>query len=248
MFADLSLGMPEAQAAYFNGYNGGVDQFGRVVTAPFGIDLAREVSIDIGLEPGNNDWINVSFLWTEGWDGGSDVQPPKPGETTAPQATLAIMIPIEVASPNPDGSVHHTVQEGQTMWNIAAAYQVDISSILSLNGMTDGSTIFPGQKLLIKPPITPSTTDTPEDLFTPTPTGTVEPSKTYTAQPATTLPPARQTPTPETILEVTLLSTSSNTRSSSDESGIDPVLTGIIGFGLTGAALFILGQWLTRKP
>ena len=68
MFADLPAGMPEAQAAFFDGYNGGVDQYGRMVTAPFGIDLGRQVSIDIGLEPGNNDWINITFAWTEGWD------------------------------------------------------------------------------------------------------------------------------------------------------------------------------------
>ncbi len=68
MFADLPAGMPEAQAAFFDGYNGGVDQYGRTVTAPFGIDLGRQVSIDIGLQPGNNDWINITFAWTEGWD------------------------------------------------------------------------------------------------------------------------------------------------------------------------------------
>ena len=68
MFADLPAGMPEAQAAFFDGYNGGVDQYGREVIAPFGIDLGRQVSIDIGLEPGNNDWINITFAWTEGWD------------------------------------------------------------------------------------------------------------------------------------------------------------------------------------
>jgi hypothetical protein len=68
LFPDLPLGMPEAQAAYFDDYNGGEDQFGRTVTAPFGIDLDRDVSIDIGLQPGNNDWIDVTFLWTDGWE------------------------------------------------------------------------------------------------------------------------------------------------------------------------------------
>lgn len=68
LFPDLPLGMPEAQAAYFDDYNNGKDQFGRTVTAPFGIDLNRQVSIDIGLDPGVNDWIDVEFLWTEGWD------------------------------------------------------------------------------------------------------------------------------------------------------------------------------------
>ena len=68
LFPDLPVGMPEAQAAYFDNYNNGKDQFGRTVTAPFGIDLNRDVSIDIGLNPGVNDWIEVAFLWTEGWD------------------------------------------------------------------------------------------------------------------------------------------------------------------------------------
>ena len=74
MFADLPLGMPQAQAAYFDGYNGGLDQYGRKVTGPFGIDLSRQVSKDIGLKPGNNDWVTVSFMWTENWGAG-----PSPG-------------------------------------------------------------------------------------------------------------------------------------------------------------------------
>ena len=68
LFPDLKAGMPEAQAAYFDDYNNGEDQFGRTVTAPYGIDLADQVSIDIGLNPGVNDWIEVTFLWTDGWD------------------------------------------------------------------------------------------------------------------------------------------------------------------------------------
>ncbi len=68
LFPDLEPGMPEAQAAFFDDYNDGEDQFGRTVTAPYGIDLADQVSIDIGLNPGVNDWIEVTFLWTEGWN------------------------------------------------------------------------------------------------------------------------------------------------------------------------------------
>lgn len=67
MFIDLPRGMPEAQAAYFDDYNGGKDQFGRTVTSPVAIDLAREVSVDIGLQPGTNDWVTVTLLWTDGW-------------------------------------------------------------------------------------------------------------------------------------------------------------------------------------
>jgi hypothetical protein len=68
LFTDLPLGMPEAQAAYYDNYNGGADYLGRTVSAPFGLDLNRDVSIDIGLQPGDNDWVEIVYLWTEGWD------------------------------------------------------------------------------------------------------------------------------------------------------------------------------------
>lgn len=90
LFTDLPLGMPAAQAAYFDDYNDGEDQFGRTVTAPFAIDLGEDVGSDIGLEPGNNDWIEVTFPWTEGWDSvnpavvallsPSDLEPPYTGD------------------------------------------------------------------------------------------------------------------------------------------------------------------------
>ena len=41
--------MPEAQAAYQNGYNGGKDQYGRTVLNPGGCDLSIQVAADIGL-------------------------------------------------------------------------------------------------------------------------------------------------------------------------------------------------------
>ncbi len=68
LFTDLPMGMPAAQAAYFDDYNDGKDQFGRTVTAPFALDLGDHVGSDIGLNPGMNDWVEVTFRWTDGWD------------------------------------------------------------------------------------------------------------------------------------------------------------------------------------
>lgn len=68
LFPDLPAGMPEAQAAFYDDYNNGEDQFGRQVIAPFGIDLTDNVSVDIGLPVGVNDWIEVTYLWTDGWE------------------------------------------------------------------------------------------------------------------------------------------------------------------------------------
>jgi hypothetical protein len=59
-FTSLALGLPEAQAAYQNGFNGGKDEFGRLVSNPAGIDLADGTFWDsLGLS--GNAWIDVTF-------------------------------------------------------------------------------------------------------------------------------------------------------------------------------------------
>ncbi len=66
LFTDLSEGMPESQAAFFDDYNGGKDQFDRVVLNPAGIDLSPEVAADLGLAFMQNAWVNVTFNWETG--------------------------------------------------------------------------------------------------------------------------------------------------------------------------------------
>lgn len=60
---NLPQGRPQAQAAYQDGYNGGRDQFGRVVLNPAGIDLADGTFWD-GLLLTTNAWVDVAYLWT----------------------------------------------------------------------------------------------------------------------------------------------------------------------------------------
>lgn len=78
-FTDLPTGRPEAQAAFYDSYNtvsdctdldheptgkpGGADQFGRCVLNPAGIDLSVAAAAVLGLNPLENDWLTVSFLW-----------------------------------------------------------------------------------------------------------------------------------------------------------------------------------------
>ncbi|MBW1602459.1 hypothetical protein JJV70_10120 [Streptomyces sp. JJ66] len=63
---DLPRGVPEAQAAYQDGYNGGRDQYGRKVSNPAGIDLADGTFANVGLR--GNGWVTVTYLWTDGGD------------------------------------------------------------------------------------------------------------------------------------------------------------------------------------
>ncbi|WP_275003909.1 hypothetical protein [Promicromonospora iranensis] len=62
-WADLPQGRPQAQAAYQDSYNGGLDGFGRRVANPAGIDLGDGTFWDgVGLT--DNAWTTVTYLWT----------------------------------------------------------------------------------------------------------------------------------------------------------------------------------------
>jgi RHS repeat-associated protein len=61
MFTDLPHGMPEAEAAYFDGYNGGMNEFGQLVTNPAGMNVSHQVADKLGM--GGSAWVQVTFPW-----------------------------------------------------------------------------------------------------------------------------------------------------------------------------------------
>ena len=61
MWKDLPRGKPEATAAFFDNYNGGLDEFGRQVLNPAGIDLTPAVARRLGLAKYENAYIYVSL-------------------------------------------------------------------------------------------------------------------------------------------------------------------------------------------
>jgi LysM repeat protein len=250
MFADLSLGMPEAQAAYFNGYNGGADQYGRKVTAPYGIDLARQVSVDIGLEPGNNDWIQVGFLWTENWGqpGAGAAQAPAQSATQLPAQTPTAA--PKAVTPQADGSLVVVVQPGQTLWEIAAINGLSLQELLDLNNLSQDALIRDGEKLLVKgaDPGLPLT-QTANAIV---PTDTPRPTRT----PTITLPPT-QTSVTQIVQAETATATTAQPGSARSEkaqkpaiikfiSGTNPWLLVIVGIVVAGLILILAGLILDR--
>ncbi|MEZ4730252.1 MAG: DUF6531 domain-containing protein [Caldilineaceae bacterium] len=61
LFTDLPQGVPEAEAAYFDNYNNGLNQFGQVVTNPAGVNLSETAARQIGMV--GNQWVSVTFPW-----------------------------------------------------------------------------------------------------------------------------------------------------------------------------------------
>ncbi|WP_433801774.1 hypothetical protein [Actinomycetospora sp. CA-084318] len=62
-FGDLPRGVPQAQAAHDDGYDGGRDGFGRRVANPAGIDLA-DGTFRRDLRLTDNGYVDVAYLWT----------------------------------------------------------------------------------------------------------------------------------------------------------------------------------------
>ncbi|MDY6821443.1 MAG: hypothetical protein SVN78_07475 [Deferribacterota bacterium] len=58
-FDILSICMPEAMAAFNEDFNDGLDQFGREVLNPAGIDLSIEAAKKLGLEYLENAWVTI---------------------------------------------------------------------------------------------------------------------------------------------------------------------------------------------
>jgi len=132
--------------------------------------------------------------------GSAIIQPTSGGPTST---TAPVIQPVTVATPYADSSVIHAVQYGQTLWSIADAYGISLDDLLSMNGLTEDSAIYPDDLLIIVPASieaeeTLDFTDTPEvqtPTLMPTPTEVVESTPTEAV-----LTPTRNANAPGSIL------------------------------------------------
>ena len=86
-------------------------------------------------------------------------------ENPAPPVSQ-IIIPVQIAEPDDEGRIYHTVRSGQSFWSIAVAYQITIRDLEIWNNISRDNGLVVGQELFI-----PSS-DT-EGYATPTPVGMV---------------------------------------------------------------------------
>jgi uncharacterized protein YkwD len=142
-------------------------------------------TLDVGYISGDPG-IGAGSPSGSGTGSGTAASPPTGGNGAAP---------FVVATPREDGSIIHIVGFGQTLWTISILYEITVEELMTFNNLTESSIIYPGDELIIKPPINGPT-------FTPSgPTLTPKPT-TPTVTPTPTIPPTR-TPRPTRTLAPT---------------------------------------------
>jgi uncharacterized protein YkwD len=151
--------------------------------------------------------------------GSGSAVPDVPSEVT-------VIVPVTLSTPDAEESVIHEVLPGQTLWQIAVAYEVKIDEIKGLNNLSDNN-IYPGDKLFIKRGAV---------LSTPTPTETLSEvaAPTLTSLPTATFVTAQAISS--MVTPVVLVPSTPP-----DNSMIMKLVMGVIALGLLGGGIF---AWL----
>lgn len=155
---------------------------------------------------------------------------------SAQEATIAPYLPATV-TPQEDGSIIHTVREGETLINIALAYNIPLRDLLELNNLTNESVIFPGEKLIVGQ--APTATPTAAITLTPTPrpaTPTRRPTRTPTIRPPTA-----------TATVFTVTATPAPASANPMDSYGKVMVGAIVAFGVVGVLLMVTGEVLKRR-
>ncbi len=160
-----------------------------------------------------------------------------PAATYTPGGPTAIPIYlVQTATPNPDGSIIHTVRSGQTLITIAKGYGITLAELKALNNLAS-DTIYEGQKLLIRKASTPGPTSTM--TVTRTPTKAATPTRKPTRTPTSSITPTL--PATDAVLAQAAVETA----------GSDPVgsvmIVAIIVMAGGGIVLMVAGSLLKRR-
>ncbi len=180
-------------------------------------------------------YYTLDIGYIAGQEGSAATNVPGVGGTRPPTAIPIIM--IQTATPNADGSIIHIVQSGQALWNIAAAYKISLTDLMNMNGLTEDSLIYPGQKILVHQAA----------QFTPTlgASSTLLPNLTATLQnpPKTKLPEtALVSGTPIWTATLPLSATPNVNIHKTKPAPVDPIRWLIIGLFIIGGGLILIGS------
>ena len=145
------------------------------------------------------------------WIGDPAPTPENPAMTSTPSTSQEpTSVPVVVSTPMSDGTVKHIIAGGQSLWTIAAVYNISLEELRELNRLEPDAIMNLGDEIIIQPSYTP--TNTPIGQASPT----LPPRYSHTPSPVgprgTAIPfsPAAPSPTAKTVSEPRFRTSSKN--------------------------------------
>ena len=93
------------------------------------------------------------------WVGDPAPTQQNPAISTTPSGSVfPTVVPIVVSTPMFDGTVKHIIAGGQTLWSIAAVYNISLEELREMNGLEPDAILNLGDEVIIKPSYTPTIT------------------------------------------------------------------------------------------
>ncbi len=172
---------------------------------------------------------------------------PSGGSSTGLQPAAPVMIPVTKADPRPDGSIVHIIRTGQTLWTLAAVYEVPLQQILDLNHYSESQIIHPGDEVIVAGP---------GSAVPPTPTPTEGESSATATSSQEAEPTRTPRPTSETANETiaTLVPTEERQLVQSDPADFakaarqNSTVKLVVGVSLVGILGVIAASFFIQKP
>jgi uncharacterized protein YkwD len=199
------------------------------------VDIGAGVATD-----GNGRWY---FVAVTGYGVGGSYTPStnSSSSSAAQQPAAPVMIPVTKADPQPDGSIVHIIRTGQTLWTLAAVYEVPLQQILELNNFNESQIVHPGDEVIVAgagsaPTVAP--TEDPE--ATEEPTATTEPTQAPTVAP-TLQQLAQIEPTDELLAQAPAVS-------DDDAEQQNSTVTLVVGIALFSIVAVIVASFFIQRP
>jgi LysM repeat protein len=95
-----------------------------------------------------------------------------PAQATSGVAPVAQMTDFPTPTPGPDGRIIYIVQQGDSLWRIAAIAGISVQELAVLNGIETDTVLSPGTRLELGVAGPPQATQAPVEAGEPTPEGT----------------------------------------------------------------------------
>ncbi len=136
------------------------------------------------------------------WVGDPAPTPENPAISSTPSTSQEpTAVPVVVSTPLSDGTIRHIIAGGQSLWTIAAVYNITLEELREMNDLEPDAIMNLGDEILIHPSYTP--TNTPIGQASPT----LPPRYSHTPSPvgprgtAIQFSPATPSPTDKTASE-----------------------------------------------